>query len=138
MVRYPFFHELLLLALLWLLVISYRAWRRGSAALDPAQPTSAQPAPRHFTDPQPFVGLITRPLCVACEQAPTLSSLSAPPPLIVGTRGRPRHVDTRQHYCPTPGCQYYGWVGRGNIRANGHPGGGTWRQLQCIACRTSF
>jgi hypothetical protein len=25
---------------------------------------------------------------------------------------------------PAEGCRYYGWLGRGNIVANGHPGGG--------------
>src|SRR5262249_26528228 len=30
------------------------------------------------------------------------------------------------------------WVGRGNIQANGHPGGGPWRQLHCIAWGGSF
>jgi IS1 family transposase len=29
-------------------------------------------------------------------------------------------------------------VGWGNIRANGHPGGGRWRQLLCIVCRDYF
>src|SRR5215471_4946890 len=33
---------------------------------------------------------------------------------------------------------YYGWLGRGNIRANGHPGGTPWRQLQCVACLGYF
>src|SRR6266545_6891033 len=61
-----------------------------------------------------------------------------PPPLIVATRGRPRQVDTQQHYCPEDTCAYYGWVGRGNLRANGHPSGGPWRQLQCLACHTYF
>src|SRR5262249_61597638 len=70
------------------------------------------------------------------ELTPSLPS--ALPPMIISTRGRPRHVDTRQHHCPTLCCRYYGWVGLGNIRANGHPGGGPWRQLQCVACRTFF
>ena len=35
-------------------------------------------------------------------------------------------------------CLYYGWVGHGNIRANGHPGGGPWRQLHCVVCDTYF
>ena len=39
---------------------------------------------------------------------------------------------------PEETCAYYGWVGRSNIRANGHPGGGPWRQLQCLACRKYF
>jgi len=29
-------------------------------------------------------------------------------------------------------------VGWGNLRANGHPNGGPWRQLLCIACRRYF
>lgn len=32
----------------------------------------------------------------------------------------------------------HGWVGRGNIRANGHPRGGPWRQIQCLACHKYF
>jgi IS1 family transposase/transposase-like protein len=54
------------------------------------------------------------------------------------TRGRRRHVDTSTHFCPNPDCAYRGWVGRGNLRANGHPNGGSWRQLLCIACRGYF
>jgi len=29
-------------------------------------------------------------------------------------------------------------VGWGNLRANGHPNGGPWRQLLCVVCRRSF
>jgi IS1 family transposase len=29
-------------------------------------------------------------------------------------------------------------VGRGNIRANGHPSGGPWRQLSCVVCGAYF
>jgi IS1 family transposase len=54
------------------------------------------------------------------------------------TRGRRRHVDTSTHFCPHPDGAYRGWVNRGNLRANGHPHGGPWRQLLCIACRGSF
>src|SRR5439155_25390389 len=35
-------------------------------------------------------------------------------------------------------CAYRGWAGWGNLRANGHPSGGPWRQLLCIACRRYF
>src|SRR4030095_6894998 len=35
-------------------------------------------------------------------------------------------------------CAYHGWLGRGNIRANGHPGGQPWRQLQCVSCQGYF
>jgi hypothetical protein len=58
--------------------------------------------------------------------------------VITFTRGRWRTVDTHTHFCPAPGCAYRGWRGRGNIRANGHPGGQAWRQLQCVACHGYF
>ena len=54
------------------------------------------------------------------------------------TRGRRRQVDTSTHFCPNPDCRYQGWVGWGNLRANGHPNGGPWRQLLCVACRRYF
>ena len=47
-------------------------------------------------------------------------------------------VDTSRHFCPNPDCAYRGWVGWGNLRANGHPSGGPWRQLLCVACRRYF
>src|SRR5919197_133276 len=54
------------------------------------------------------------------------------------TRGRPRQVDTSQHFCPNPTCAYRGWVGWGNLQANGHPNRGLWRQLHCTACKGYF
>jgi len=51
---------------------------------------------------------------------------------------RPRTVDPSQHFCPQGGCRYRGWLGRGNLRANGHPNGGPWRQFQCPACAGYF
>jgi hypothetical protein len=56
----------------------------------------------------------------------------------VPPRGRRRQVDTSSHFCPNPACAYRGWVGWGNLRANGHPSGGPWRQLLCVACRGYF
>jgi hypothetical protein len=53
-------------------------------------------------------------------------------------RGRKRTVDTSGQFCPTPDCSYHGWLGRGNIRANGHPGGQPWRQVRCVACHGYF
>jgi IS1 family transposase len=47
-------------------------------------------------------------------------------------------VDTSRHFCPNPDCAYRGWVGWGNLRANGHPNGGPWRQLLCVVCRGYF
>jgi IS1 family transposase len=54
------------------------------------------------------------------------------------TNRRSRTVDTSQHFCPHTGCRYRGWLGRGNLRANGHPNGGPWRQFQCTACEGYF
>jgi len=54
------------------------------------------------------------------------------------TRGRRRAIDTSHHFCPNPDCAYRGWVGWGNLRANGHPSGSPWRQLLCVVCRRYF
>jgi IS1 family transposase len=56
----------------------------------------------------------------------------------VPTRGRPRQVATSFHFCPHATCDYRGWVGLGNLSANGHPSGGPWRQLYCTSCGGSF
>jgi hypothetical protein len=53
---------------------------------------------------------------------------------MIFTRGRRRTIDTSGHFCPDHDCSYHGWLGRGNIRSNGHPGGQAWRQLQCVSC----
>ena len=42
------------------------------------------------------------------------------------------------HFCPNATCDYRGWAGLDNIRANGHPSGGLWRQLHCRACEGYF
>src|SRR5215468_9432575 len=42
------------------------------------------------------------------------------------------------HFCPHAGCDYRGWLGRGNLRANGHPSGGPWRQFHCTSCKGYF
>ena len=54
------------------------------------------------------------------------------------TNRHPRTVDTSAHFCPHTGCDYRGWLGLGNLRANGHPSGGPWRQFQCRACEGYF
>jgi IS1 family transposase len=42
------------------------------------------------------------------------------------------------HFCPHTDCDYRGWLGLGNLRANGHPSGGPWRQFHCTACDGFF
>ena len=85
-------------------------------------------------------GLIQKPHCECCAQdaQQATSARSLPPPRIVHARGRPRRIDTSGHYCPNERCGYYGWLGLGNVRANGHPNGRSWRQLECVACGHFF
>jgi IS1 family transposase len=136
MVCYPFVHEFLLLALLWLVVIAYGTWQRGQAP----KPPPAEPPKRRPKAPTPFAGLTPKPHCQGCEQSQEDNDLLplSPPPVVASKRGRLRAVDTSPQYCPEKTCPYYGWVGRGNIHANGHPGGGPWRQLQCVVGQTYF
>jgi hypothetical protein len=42
------------------------------------------------------------------------------------------------HFCPHTDCDYRGWLGLGNLRANGHPSGGPWRQWHCLGCHGYF
>jgi hypothetical protein len=42
------------------------------------------------------------------------------------------------HLCPHTACDYRGWLGLGNLRAKGHPTGGSWRQCHCPSCQGYF
>jgi hypothetical protein len=130
------FHECLLGILLWLGICLYLWWQRRLATKQPPAPRTK----RLPKAPKPFAGLTARPHCAACEQdqAAVGQPLPSPPPPITPRRGRPRTVNTHTQYCPERTCPYYGWVGQGNIRANGHPSSGTWRQFQCVVCDTYF
>ena len=135
------FHTLLLLALLWLYLLGYWLWLWGRPATGWTTRTPATSPPKRSREATPFPGLLHKPFCAACEhaaQAPVLLPPPTLPPLLVSPCGRRRQVDTSAQFCPNLRCDYRGWVGRGNIRANGHPGGGPWRQLQCLGCRTYF
>jgi IS1 family transposase len=140
MVSHLFFYQLTLIALVWLCVMLQWVWPSDSAAACPTSLAPPPPRPKRRRAPKPFAGFITKPHCEACEHAsaPHLQAPSAPPPRIVPTRGRRRQVDTSTHCCPNPDCAYRGWVGWGNLRANGHPNGGPWRQLLCVVCRHYF
>jgi hypothetical protein len=128
--------DLLLIVLLWLGGILYKRWARNRSATGPTPRKPATPPRKHCQDPQPYPGLTHKPHCALCEQAPAPGSAAprVPPAPLPASLGRPRQVDTSKHFCPQPCCAYYGWKGRGNIRANGYPNGGRWRQLQCLGC----
>ncbi len=140
MVSDLFFYELLLLGLLWLCVMLSYAGPSDRSAGDQRTSKPMPPPHKRSSDPQPFPGLTRKPHCVACEQAHEHEPQppGCPPPRKVSTRGRPRQVDTWRHFCPHPDCAYRGWVGWGNLSANGHPSGGPWRQLHCTACDGYF
>jgi IS1 family transposase/transposase-like protein len=120
---------------LLLVVLSYWLERGGKTT-----PT-AMKTPRARRGPKPFAGLTHKPDCPACAQEggwPLAAMSSAPPPRLLFTRGRHRHIDTTGHFCPYATCSYHGRVGFGNIRANGHPNGRRWRQLVCLHCHGYF
>jgi IS1 family transposase len=140
MVSDLFFYALLLLGFLWLSIMRYHAWPSDRPAGD-QRPAKPLPPPRErSSDPKPFPGLTHKPPCAACEQAHAYAPQppGCPPPRMVPARGRPCQVDTSQHFCPHPDCAYQGWVGLGNLCANGHPSGGPWRQLHCTSCGGYF
>jgi transposase-like protein len=134
-----FFYELVLVALVWLFLMLCWLWPNDPAARCPTQPQPRPPRKRS-NDPKPFAGLTHKPHCALCEQEATPPH--PPPPLPPGpmppTNRRPREVDTSRHFCPHTGCRYRGWLGLGNLRANGHPNGGPWRQFQCTSCQGYF
>src|SRR5215831_7809687 len=139
MVSHLFFYQLMLVALVWLCVMLQVLWPSDPAAC-PTALEPPPPRPKHKRAPKSFAGLTHKPPCDACEHGSDLrpEAPHPPPPRIVPTRGRRRQVDPSTHFCPNPDCAYRGWVGWGNLRANGHPRGGPWRQLLCIACRGSL
>src|SRR5213594_4097535 len=140
MVSHLFFYQLTLSALVWLCVMLQWMWPSAPTAVCPTTPEPTPPPPKRRRELTPFAGLTKKPHCEACAYASDLHSEAprTPPPRIVPTRGRRRQVDTSTHCCPNPDCTYRGWVGWGNLRANGHPSGGPWRPLLCVVCHRYF
>ena len=139
MVSHLFFYQLALIVLAWLFVMLLYAWPSDRVR---RPPPAAPLVPRHtpVTEPKPFAGLTTKAHCALCEQESAVLNASPPvrPDPRPPTNRRPRTVDTSAHFCPHTGCDYRGWLGLGNLRANGHPSGGPWRQFQCLACEGYF
>jgi IS1 family transposase len=142
MVSHLFFSQLVLFALLWLFVILHLTWSKRAvvASAAPALPEPLTPKRPRSHEPKPFEGLTHKPPCALCER--DTAHPQAPPPLppdpMAPTHRRPREVDTSMHFCPHGHCDYRGWLGLGNLRANGHPSGGPWRQFHCTACKGYF
>src|SRR6266581_9404266 len=137
MVSHLLYYQLALLAILWLFVMLHLT---GSKPGLPAPPVPAKPKRKRSTEPKAFEGLTHKPHGVLCEQE--TGETHPPPPVrpdpLPLTNRRPRTVDTSMHFCPHSNCDYRGWLGLNNLRANGHPSGGPWRQLHCTACEGYF
>src|SRR2546425_903655 len=115
----------------------HMAWPSERQAEVQTTPQPAPPPRKRSRASTLFVGLTRKPPCDACEPAGEThhEPPCAPPPCFLAKRGRRRHVDPSHQFGPDPACRDGGWRGRGNIRANGHPSGGPWRQLYCSPCQ---
>ena len=140
MIPHQFFYQLVVLGLLWLFVMLYYAWLSPCAVSQPRPATPSKPRRQRSNEPKAFAGLTQKPHCALCEQetAHPQAPLPVRPDPMSPTNRRPRTVDTSRHFCPHAGCRYRGWLGLGNLRANGHPSGGPWRQFHCTACNGYF
>jgi IS1 family transposase/transposase-like protein len=140
MIPHLFYYQLMVLGLLWLFVVLSLAWPSPSGPQAPRPTIPSTSRRTRGKEPQPFGGLTHKPLCVLCDQEATHPT--PPPPVrpdpMPPPHRRPRAIDTARHFCPHTGCAYRGWLGLGNLRANGHPSGGQWRQFHCTACKGYF
>ena len=142
MVSHHVFSQLVLFALIWLFImLSLTRPKHPVTAPDaPADPESLTPKRHRSNEPKPFEGLTHKPHCALCER--DTASPKPPPPVppdpMPPTNRRPRMVDTAMHFCPHSDCDDRGWLGLGNLRANGHPSGGPWRQFHCTSCKGYF
>src|SRR4029434_3701339 len=136
MVSHLFYYQLALCVLVWLFVMLHVT---GSHPGLPASPAVAKPKRKSSTEPKAFEGLTHKPHCVLCEQEINATAAAPPrrPDPMPLTNRRRRTVDTSQHFCPHTDCDYRGWLGLNNLRANGYPSGGPLRDVVCASCAGS-
>jgi IS1 family transposase len=140
MIPHLFYYQLVILVLVWLCVMLPHLWPTPSSGLPKKPAAPIKPKRNRSSEPKPFTGLTHKPPCALCEQE-TVESAPAPPVRpapMPPTNRRPREVDTSRHFCPHRHCDYGGWLGLNNLRANGHPSGGPWRQFHCRGCDGYF
>jgi IS1 family transposase len=142
MVSHLFYSQLALLTIIWLCVMLHLTGSTSAvpAAAAPVLPEPLKPKRQRFNEPKLFEGLTQKPHCALCERDTV--SPKVPPPVppdpMPPTNRRPREIDSSLHFCPHSGCDYRGWLGLGNLRANGHPNSGPWRQFHCTSCKGYF
>src|SRR5438128_1781779 len=140
MVSHLFYYQLALLALVWFFVMLHVAWPTRGVPSPPAPAQPLKPRRKGVNEPKAFEGLTHKPHCALCERD-TVQPKALPPTRpdpMPPTNRRPREVDTSRHFCPHSDCDYRGWLKLGNLRANGHPNGGPWRQFYCTSCKGYF
>ena len=142
MIPHHVYYQLAVVGLLWLCVMLHAIWS-SRGAVSPwvlAEPVPPQCKRKQSNEPKPFEGLTQRPHCAACEHDTTHAQVPPPrrPDPMPPTNRRAYAIDTSMPFCPHAGCDYRGWLGLGNLRANGHPSGGPWRQLYCRSCHGYF
>jgi IS1 family transposase/transposase-like protein len=131
-------HDVVLVLYVWLLLNHWALWE--IIRLAGGKPVRKRKRkPQGSGEPGSFPGLTQKPICQECEkeEQQRKGGVEAPPMIVPG-RGRPAEIDTSRQFCPAEECCYYGWLGRGNIVANGHPSGGLWRQFYCRVCGRYF
>jgi hypothetical protein len=142
MIPHLFYYQLVILGLLWLCVMLHLPWpsRAAVSPQKPVEPEPIKPKRKHAIESKPFAGLPQKPPCAlgAHEAAPPTPSSPVRPAPMPPTNRRPREVETSRQCCPHANWDARGWVGLGNLRANGPPSGGQWRQCHCRACQGSL
>jgi len=138
MIPHLFYYQLVVLGLLWFCVMRHHVWpsRCAMAPQRRAEPEPIQPKRTRSNEPTPFAGRTHKPHCALCEHEamPPEPSPLVPPDPMSPTNRRPRIIDPAMSFCPHAGCAYRGWLGFGNLRANGHPNGRPWHQFHCRSC----
>ena len=133
-------YQLGILVLLWLCIMLLYLWPSPPSGMPTRRADPLTPKRKRSSEPKPFAGLTQKPPCALCEHE--RGETTPPPPVrpdpMPLTNRRPCVIDTSMHFCPHDGCEYRGWLGLGNLRANGHPSGGPWRQLSCRSCHGYF
>src|SRR5262245_49573037 len=140
MVPTLFFYHLGFVALVCVFLLLCSLGPNHAAARRQPMVPPKPPRRARSKEPKPFTGLTQRPPCALCEHEaahPHVPPPAPPEPLPLAKR-RPRTVDTSLHFCPHSNCDYRGWLGLNNLRANGHPSGGPWRQFHCTSCQGYF
>ena len=105
------------------LALRHAASRLAEAkrGLAPRARYAHKPKRKRSTEPKTFKGLTHKPPCVLCEQETGETNLPPPvrpAPMPLAT-DHPRTMDTSMHFCPHSHCDYRGWLGQNNLRANG-------------------